>query len=412
MAAQTISVLHFSNALVRGGAEEHILTLLRGLDRRYFRLHLVCTPAVAEKIQPDLPPDVELIPLRLRHPKDLGAARQLDRILRERRVDILHSHLFYSSLFASPLGWLCRVPVILETPHVREQWRRGWLKSRFFVDRFAGRFVDYYIAVSDANARYLIEEKGLPPQKVVVIHNGSDLERFDPAHQPPPGLKSSLGFGATDPVLLILGRLEPQKGHRVLLEALPAVRAEFPRVRLVCVGEGGLRVELENRARQLGLTDAVRFVGYQTNVTDWLALADLTVLPSFYEGLPLVAVESLAAGRPVVATEVDGTPEVVLDGRTGLTVPPGNAERLAQAIARLLRDAELCRRFAQAGRQWVRERFSRERQVWQTQEFYLYAWQNCARAAKEETPVQPSEELGLTLSDQVTARAKWMSKAQ
>src|SRR5690349_680488 len=115
-----ISVLHFTNGPTRGGAEEHILTLLRGLDRRYFRLHLVCAPEVAEKMRPDVPSDVELIPLLLRKPSQAGAAMRFIHILRSRKIEILHSHLFYSSLFASPLGALAGVPVVIETPHVRE----------------------------------------------------------------------------------------------------------------------------------------------------------------------------------------------------------------------------------------------------------------------------------------------------
>jgi len=379
-----LSVLYFSNALARGGAEEHILTLLRGLDRARFRPHLVCTPEVARRLRPDLPDDVDLIPLRLRHPRQVEAARRLARILRERRVDVLHSHLFYSSLFASPIGWLCRVPLIVETPHVREGWRQGWLKSRFVVDRLAGRFVDYYIAVSEANARYLVERKGLPAEKVVVIHNGCDLTRFDPARPAPASLRPSLGFGNGDPVLLVVGRLEPQKGHAVLLDALPAVQRQFPRVRLVCLGEGSLREDLERHADGLGLNGSVRFVGFQPNAAEWMALADVTVLPSFYEGFPLVALESLAAGRPVVATAVDGTPEVVLDGKTGLTVPPGDPGRLAEALCRLLRDPDERRRLASAGRQWVHERFSQERQVRRTGELYLYARERRGRMARGE----------------------------
>ncbi len=375
MRARPISVLHFTNSLARGGAEEHILTLLHGLDRAHFHLHLVCPTEVAGKLQPDLPADVELLPLCLRRPSQVAAAYCLSRILRERRVDILHSHLFYSSLFASPIGWLCRVPVILETPHLREQWRHGWLKSRFVVDRFAGRFVDYYIAVSEANARYLAEQKGLPQKKIVVIHNGCDVERFDPTHRLPTGLKASLGFHEADPVLLVAARLEPQKGHSVLLRALQNVRLEFPRVRLVCLGEGCLGGELESQVRALDLEESVRFVGYQPNVADWLALADLTVLPSFFEGLPLAAIESLAAGRPVVATAVDGTPEVVVDGKTGLIVPPDNPERLGGAICRLLREPALRQRLAEAGRKWVMEHFTQELQIRQTQGLYFRAWE-------------------------------------
>jgi len=363
-------VLYFSNALTRGGAEEHILTLLRGLDCRQYRPLLACTPEVAEQLRSDLPGHVELITLRLRKPGHLAAALRLARFMCERRVDILHSHLFYASLFASPIGWLCRVPLIIETPHVREQWRQGWFKSRFIVDRLIGRFVQQYIAVSEANAQYLLEEKRLPARKITVIHNGCDIARFDPDRLPPSGLRRSLGFGPRDPVLVVAGRLEPQKGHRVLLDALPAVLHEFPRARLVCVGSGSLRSELKARVRDLGLGDSLRFVGQQSNIPDWLALADLTVLPSLYEGLPLVAIESLAAGRPMVATAVDGTPEIVVNGETGVTVPPGDARALAQAICRLLGDPMLRERLARRGREWVLERFSAEQQIRRTEILY------------------------------------------
>jgi len=324
---------------------------------------------VADKIRRDVPHDVPLTALRLRTPYEIGAASALLAIMRERRPDIVHSHLFYSSLFASPIAALAGVPVVVETPHLRESWRRG-LKASYVVDRLAGRFVDQYIAVSDANRRYLVEEKGLPAHKVVVIHNGCDLRRFTPGHRAPAGLRESLGFGATDPVLVVVGRLEPQKGHRVLFDALPAVRARFPRVRLVCVGEGALRHELERHVAAAGLVDAVRFVGQQANVADWLALADVTVLPSFYEGLPLAAIESLAAGRPMVASAVDGTPEVVVDGATGLTVPPGDTAELARGLCRLLGDPRLREKLALAGRDWVLERFNAEGQIQRTEALY------------------------------------------
>lgn len=380
MKTAPINVLYFSNSLARGGAEEHVLTLLRGLDRGLFQPHIVCTPAVAEMLRPDLPRDVEAIPLCLRRPGDLRAGRRLVKILSERRVDILHSHLFYSSLFASPVGWWCRVPVIVETPHIREAWRHGWLKGRFVVDRLVGRFVDHYIAVSESNARYLTQEKRLPARKVVVIQNGCDLTRFDPSRVVPAGVKRSLGFGVDDPVLVVIARLERQKGHRVLLEALPAVHRQFERARVVCVGDGALRGELEREVANLGLAGSVRFVGYQSDVTDWLALADVVVLPSFFEGLPLVTIEALAAARPVVATAVDGTPEVVVDGKTGLTVPPGDSTRLAGAICRLLGNGELRRALGRAGRRWVEAHFSAERQIQRTQEFYLAA---CGRHRRQ-----------------------------
>jgi glycosyltransferase involved in cell wall biosynthesis len=373
MISQPISVLFFANSEVRAGVEEHILSLLHGLDRSHFRLHLAATPELLRLFGSDLPRDVEALPLSLCSPKNLGAAYRLARILRERKIEILHSHAFYASLLASPIAWLCRVPVVIETQHGREAWRHGWLKEHYFVDRLVGRFVDQYIAVSEANARYLTEEKGLPARKVGVIWNGIDLTRFEPARVAPPGIKKSVGCNDGDPLLLVVGRLEPQKGHRVLLDAFPAVSRDFPRARLVCIGEGALRSELESKARSLGLEGNVLFVGYQSNVPDWLAAADVTVLPSFYEGLPLTAIECLASGKPMVATSVDGTPEVVVNEKTGLTVPPGDAELLAAALCRLLREPELRRQLGAAGRLWVEEQFSIQKQVFKTQELYLRA---------------------------------------
>ena len=367
--SRRISVLYFSNARVRGGAEEHILTLLRRLDRTRFAAHLVCTPAVATKLRGDVPADVGVTPLTLCHPRQLRAAVRLARIIRARRVEVLHSHLFYASLFASPIGRLCRVPFIVETPHISERWRQG-LKGHYVVDRTVGRCVDRYVAVSEANGRYLTEEKRLPAQKVVVIHNGSDLGRFDPRRAAPPGLRKSLGFAENDPIIVAVGRLEPQKGHAVLLDALAVVRRTLPAVRLVCVGEGGLRAALEAQVVALGLSDAVRFVGQQTNIPDWFALGDVTVLPSLYEGLPLVAIESLACGRPMVATAVDGTPEVVVNEETGLTVPPNEPAPLAAALTRLLGDPALRARFARAGRERVVAGFSDRIQVARTEALY------------------------------------------
>jgi glycosyltransferase involved in cell wall biosynthesis len=364
----------FSNTTARGGAEEHMLTLLRGLDRRYFRLQLVCSPEVASLMAHDIPDDVAVYPLVFQNPWQVSGGLRLARFLRRHGTDVLHSHMFRSSFAASPVGRLCGVPMIVETPHVREHWRQGLLKSHFFVDRVASRFVDYYIAVSEANARYLIGKKGLPARKIRVIRNGCDLGTF----APPPGarrkMRMNLGLVEEDPVLIVVGRLEPQKGHRLLLDAFVTVRRDFPGAKLVCVGTGSLEQDLNERTRALGLGASVQFVGYQSNVAHWLAMADVCVLPSFYEGLPLVAIESSAAGCPMVATEVDGTTEVVINGKTGLTVPPGDSARLAQAICQILRDGEMRRHFGQNARAWVTEHFDKSMQLQQTQDLYLEAF--------------------------------------
>jgi glycosyltransferase involved in cell wall biosynthesis len=220
----------------------------------------------------------------------------------------------------------------------------------------------------------LIQQKRLPAEKIHLIRNGCEIDKFDPCYPPQLALKRQLGFADSDPVLLLIGRLEPQNGHSVLFAALKDVVREFPRARLVCVGEGALRPALEAELQQLELSACVRLVGYQANVRDWFSITDICVLPSFYEGLPLVALECLASGRAMVASAVDGTPEVVIHEKTGLTVPPGDASKLASAILRLLRDPGLRTQLGSAGRSRVETHFNLARQIRETEALYCELW--------------------------------------
>ena len=383
MSTRPLAVMMFANATERAGAEEHILELLRRLDRRLFRLHLACPDVLLGKYGDDIPKDVHVTPITLDHLSDIRGAIRLARTLRKRKIDVLHSHMFRASLFASPIGKLSGVPVIIETTHVRETWRKGWFKSKFIVDRAVCHLIDRYIAVSEANSRYLIGRKRIPERKVSVIQNGCSIERVDPLKAHPEGIRESLGFSQSDLVLLVMARLEAQKGHCILLQALSLLRAEIPTIRLICLGTGTLKDELTKTVRELGLEDIVRFVGFRSNVGDWLAAADIGVLPSFYEGLPLTAVETLAAGIPLVATAVDGTPEVVIDGETGYLVPPGDPAAMAEAIGRLARQPELRRKFALAGRDRILKQFTIQRQVEQTSNLYLSEWRRRTRSIVE-----------------------------
>jgi glycosyltransferase involved in cell wall biosynthesis len=281
--------------------------------------------------------------------------------------------MFRASFFASPLARLTRVPVILDTSHGRELWRTGWKKS-FVVDRLIARTIDCTIAVSDSTARYLIQEKHFPSAKVKVVRNGVNLDRYRPETADKTAIRQSLNIDENVPLLIVLGRLDPQKGHRFLIEAMSTVRKEFPNVQVVCLGEGALRKELEHLTKSKGLEDTIRFPGYESDVLPWLRAADLSVLPSLFEGLPMVAMETLAAGCPMVATAVDGTPEVILNAETGLLVPPRDPGSLASAILQMLRDPDRARRMAEAGRRLVFEQFSVERMVRHTEELYLQTW--------------------------------------
>jgi glycosyltransferase involved in cell wall biosynthesis len=373
MSDARLTVCMFDNERVRGGAEEHLLCLLRGFDRRRFRPLLVCPVELLALLRPELPEDVAVLPLGLYSHRQFGLMWELSSFLRREHVDVLHSHGFRPSLLASPVGRWAGVPVTVETPHVREYWRKGW-KANYTVDRVASRLVDRYIAVSEANKKYLVDEKKLSAKKVTVIRNGCDIARFAALPVVDAGLKSRAGFAESDPVLVVAARLEPQKGHSVLLRAMAVLKVEFPSLRLVMLGDGSLRGQLQNEARELGLENSVLMPGHSPDVRQWISIADVCVLPSFAEGLPLFAIECLAMQRPMVASDVDGTPEIVVDGETGLTVPPGDVAALALAIACLLRDPARAAQLASNGAKWVREQFTLERQIRETEELYGELW--------------------------------------
>ncbi len=380
-----LEVCHFANSTTRAGAEEYMLGVLQRLDRQRFRPSLACPSSLIDLLTPDIPPDVNVFPVHIARPTQFGELRRFSHFLRDRRVQIVHSHQFRASLVASPTASLSGIPVTVETPHIREYWRAGW-KANYAVDRIAGHFVSGYIAVSQANKRYLVDEKRLPANKISVIPCGADLRPFTRQQSAGQALRRELGISPSQPVLLVAGRLEPQKGHRYLLDAMPSIRVEFPGVLLFCVGEGSLISELQHHARDLGVADAVRFVGYQRDMARWYALADIVVLPSLFEGLPITAIEAFASEKPMVATAVDGTPEIVVDGVTGLTVPSRDSTALTHAIARLLHDPELRATFARQGRELVERSFSIERMVEQIETLYLRLWQ-----ARTGTPIPQTD---------------------
>jgi glycosyltransferase involved in cell wall biosynthesis len=355
---------------VRGGVEEVVLALLQRLDPSEFELSLAAPRALLDAFASELPAarvataDVQAESwLRRDQVRRLGAFMDLV------RPDVVNAHLFRSTAVAAPLARFRGVRGVVETYHGREGWRRGFPRGSFLPDRLISLTIDRVIAVSEAARRFLVREKGYAARKIVVVPNGRDLTRFRPGAHRVDGRKE-FGLDGTVPLVGVLGRLETQKGHAYLLEAWPAVLREFPDARLVVLGDGTLRGALQAQARDLGVAASVIFAGFRGDVPRMLDTIDVLALPSLYEGMPLTAIEASAMARPVVATAVDGTPEVIRDGLTGMLVPPGHPFALATALSRLLRDRALAERMGHAGRDHVLSRFSLTRQVEATARVY------------------------------------------
>jgi glycosyltransferase involved in cell wall biosynthesis len=351
------TVVHFIESAEFGGNEQTLLQIFACLDRR--RWH----PVLFHHPEPGLQPlleearrlDVKLRPVpRMQGWQAPVQMRQFFRELRRERPAVFHAHLNWpmACKFGLISATLARIPAVVATAQLFVEYQFPLKALVFVLQRFISRGVDRYIAVSHHVAGRLCQTYGLSAPQVCVVHNSVFPAPFNrPVNTE---LRAQL-MGTTErPIVLTLARLDRQKGHCYLLEAV----ARIPEAVFVLAGEGPERPALEAQARALGLDDRVMFLGFRGDVCDLLASCDLFVLPSLFEGLPLSVLEAMAAGKPVVATSVGGTPEAVLDGETGFLVPPRDPASLVAAIHRLLADACLRRKMGLAGRLRVQRNFS------------------------------------------------------
>jgi glycosyltransferase involved in cell wall biosynthesis len=237
-----------------------------------------------------------------------------------------------------------------------------------WVDRLLYRLSDRILVPSQASKRMVVEKEGIRARRISVVYNGVDPEVFAPLHDRAE-IRAELGIGAGEVVAGTVGRLSPEKGGvDLLIRAMASLRAEYPQVRLVVVGDGPLRPQLESMAGEVGLP--VIFTGTRTDVPRLLGAIDLFVLPSLLEAMPIALLEAMAMRLPVVATRVGGVPEIVRDGIDGLLVAPGSAAALHAAIGQLVGSPALRCRLGEAAQARVLSRFTIEGMVKRVEGIY------------------------------------------
>jgi glycosyltransferase involved in cell wall biosynthesis len=316
-----VKVLHVHRIGGIGGSERHLLTLLpalaaRGVDVSFLGLD---DPSRApDPFYEQLNVPFERVPA----PRDLDPrlAVQVRRLVR--KAELVHTHLVHADVYGA-LG----ARRLVSTKHNDDPFRAGAFR---FVERAIARRAARIVAITQALARFQVERVGLPEEKIEVIHYGLDELPQAWGTNPPDDVPRDAR------VLLAVCRLEPQKGLDVAVRALPDVVVRHPEAQLVVLGEGPQRAELQQSARALGVP--AHFPGRVPDVAEWLRRADVLVHPVRWEGFGLALLEAMLASLPVVATNVSSIPEIVLDGETGLLVPPDDAEALAVAITRVLDD--------------------------------------------------------------------------
>lgn len=361
-------VLHVQKVAGISGSEAHLLQLLpdlraRGWDVEFLMLH-EDEPGAWLFARELSRRDVPVGAIRVRADVDPIAYAEVVAWLARRRPRVLHTHLVHADVYGQLAAASVRVPVRLSTKHGFNWFR----ESRFFAlaDRAVASFAHVHIAISRGLARYLAENEGFNEHEFEIVHYG--IRADEPV----------LPYGRDAPHLLCVGRLIAVKGHLVLLRALAQARTHVPGLSLDIAGHGPLEPGLRAFARELGLADCVRFVGFVSPVQETIEGAAVVVVPSLGEGFGMVALEAMERGRAVIASDVGGLPEIVADGETGIVVPAGDADALADAIVALAGDLDRASAMGSAGRARAVVSFRQEQCTEATERLYLRALESAS----------------------------------
>jgi L-malate glycosyltransferase len=367
-----------------GGTENQFMTLGRSLDSSRFDLEFACLRrwgGFVDEIDQRRIPLLECDISSFRSVDALVQQARLARHIARRQIDIVHAYSFYGNVFAVPPARLARTPVVIASIRDRAPYLTAMQKR---VQRYVCQLADSILVNADAVKEWLTAE-GYDASKIVVIRNGVDLNRFDHGADST-RIRHELGLPDAAPIITVVSRLNRLKGLEQFLEAASVVGARFPAARFLVVGETNpndrayLSV-LTALANRVGLSDRVVFAGLRTDVPQLLASATVSVMPSLNEALSNVLLESMAAGVPIVATRVGGTPEAIDDGVSGVLVPPADPAALANGICQILGDPALANRLGRAARQSVNERFGMDRMVSATEQLYCSLLEKRRRVA-------------------------------
>lgn len=360
-----LTVMHTESSEGWGGQENRTIMECVGLKRLGARVIVFSRPGSRIRSRAESL-GIEVRTHAIRGTYDISAIRYALKIIKEESVDVINTHSGVDSFVCSVAGRLSRRrPVIVRTRHLALP-----ITSKSTYSLLPHRVV----TVSAYVRKYLVEDKGISPGRVVAIPTGIDLKRFDP-ESTPDVLRQELKLKRMeDGGPLIVGTaaiLRRKKGHHVLLDAIPDVLREFPGVLFVFAGDGPQRENIERRVRELEIEKNVSLIGLRTDVPAVIKGFDLFVLPTLEEALGTSILEASAMRKAVVATRVGGVPEVVKDSATGLIVEPGDSRGLAEAIITLLRDGRKRAVMGDEGRAFVEREFTVERMVERMHSLYM-----------------------------------------
>ena len=352
---QPMNVCLMIDQLSRAGTETQLLSLINNLNRDLVRPYLVFLngeDAASKSLEPN---DCQILRLGVRKLRSFHSIRNLFRLrryLKDNKIDVLQLYFPDSTIFGSLAGWFSGVRHIVRTRRNTGYWMT---KRDHWMGKFISRFIDATVANCGACKNAVVRNENATPDSVAVIPNGINLSRFE---EIPPTIPNS------PRILGVVANLRPVKDLSSLVQATKLVKDQFgPDFRIEVVGEGDSRTELENLIGELGLEDQIELKGSTSDIPSFLSTVEVAILCSKTEGMSNSIIEYMAAGRPTIATNVGGNPELIQHEETGLLVSPSNPEELAAAIIRLLDDPTAASNMGQKARQIAMENYSDESQA-------------------------------------------------
>ena len=379
MKKKKITILFLVNGFGVGGAEKALLELIKRIDRKGFRV-IVASVGQGGVLEEEFRnySDASFI-FAKKFSFDFSLIQKIAKILREFRVDILQTTLFYADVIGAFAAKIVGTPI-------KVSWQTALAIPTGNVDddrirhilayRTAASQMTHIVAVSREVRNYFIENRHIPSKKISTIHYGVDLNRFQKSGKT---IHKELGLSEKNLIISVVGHLSDVKGHTFLLKASPSLIKNNPEIQLVFAGDGAKKQALEMEAKTLGIREHVHFLGVRSDVPDIFRSSDIFVLPSIYEGLPNVILEAMASGVPVVASRVGGIPEAVEEGKTGFLFSAGNYVQLERALSPLIMDKELREKMGRAGRKRVEDHFSIDVEVRAFQELFQNLFLNSNR---------------------------------
>jgi glycosyltransferase involved in cell wall biosynthesis len=359
---QFMNVLHIISSSNIGGSPKHTLLLCQELAQ--LGCHSVIVSPPNGSFEPEIKKSgIPWEPVKLSSLLRLSLYRQLKQIILAQQIDLIHTHELKADFIGMILAFRTHKPLVTTIHNMINKGPLPKWKKRIYIwlTRLIASQQVQIIAVSEAVRKNTIENLKIPADKVVTIRNGTKILNINQPFDKSPVLRR-LGLNPEKPVVALISRLIPeQKGHRYFLLAAKQVNRQKAETQFLIVGDGTIRKELEELTKHLGIQSNVFFVGWQSNIFDILCSIDICTVPSLWDPLPRLVLEAMVAGKPVVASNVDGIPEAVLDGTTGILVPPADENRLAKAFLDLLEYPEKAKQMGHAGRERVIAQFSSER---------------------------------------------------